>query len=156
MPTRLLDWTENALIALYFSCADVSTDGMVFVLNPVDLNRFSHHAIPRILDPHRDASLITRYLSLDGRRDSEGLSTVAINPVWNSERIMIQRGTFTLHGSRQFALTQDAAPSLVGMPIVRSVKSRLRSDLERVGVDEMTVFPELDHVCEFLKKRSGL
>ena len=156
LPTRLLDWTENALIALYFSCGTPATDGMVYVLNPVDLNRYGDLTMTRILNPHQDATVISQYLTLDGVEDKNGLPTVAINPVWNSERIMTQRGTFTLHGSRHFTLTQETAPSLVGVPILRAVKARLRTELERVGVDEMTIFPELDHVCEFLRKRSGL
>ena len=156
LPTRLLDWTENALIALYFSCGSAGTDGMVYVPNPVDLNRYGDITMARILNPHQDAAVIDQYLTLDGAEDRNGLPTVAINPVWNSERIMTQRGTFTLHGSRHFALTQQTAPSLVGVPILRAVKARLRTELERVGVDEMTIFPELDHVCEFLRKRSGL
>lgn len=156
LPTRLLDWTENALIALYFSCSGADTDGMVFVLKPVDLNRTGNHKLNRILTPQHDAEFIAKYLQLDGRRNSRGLRTIAINPTWNSGRIMLQRGAFTLHGSRAFALTRDAVPSLVGLPILRSAKAGLRTELERVGVDAMTIFPELDHACEFLKKRRGL
>lgn len=156
LPTRLLDWTENPLIALYFSCADTETDGAVFVLKPVDLNLSANSTFARILTPHEDATLIKKYLELDGRLSSRGLRTIAINPVWNSERIMLQRGTFTLHGTRQFALTTDTAPSLVGLPIMRESKHPLLTELARVGVDEMTVFPELDHACTFLRARTGL
>lgn len=156
LPTRLLDWTENALIALYFSCEDPGKDGMVFVLKPVDLNRTGNLRLNRILNPHHDAEFIAKYLQLDGRLSNRGLRTVAINPVWNSERIMLQRGSFTLHGSRSFALARDAAPSLVGLPILRTVKAQLRTELERVGVDAMTIFPELDYACAVLKKRRGL
>ena len=155
-PTRLLDWTENPLIALYFSCQDPETDGAVFVLKPVDLNFAVDSTLGRILNPHDDATLIKAYLNLDGARDRQGLRTVAINPVWNSDRIMLQRGTFTLHGAQQFALTSTIVPSLVGLPILRATKVKLRDELARIGVDEMTIFPELEHACEFLKTRSGL
>jgi len=156
LPTRLLDWTENALIALYFSCEDTSKDGLVFVLKPVDLNRFAIRNVPRILNAQQDAPLIAKYLRLDGRWRSRGLPTVAINPVWNSERIVLQRGAFTLHGTRQFALSSTVAPSLVGLPILKETKEKLRTELERVGIDEMTIFPELDHACRCLRQRSGL
>jgi len=33
MPTRLLDWTSNLLIALYFACEDLNNDGALFVYN---------------------------------------------------------------------------------------------------------------------------
>lgn len=155
LPTRLLDWTENALVALYFSCQDANSDGIVFVLNPVDLNQ-AGSKLPRILNPHQDADLIAKYLVLDGGRNRRGLHTVAINPVWNSERILLQRGAFTLHGTRDFSLSQETAPSLVGLPILRDVKDSLLFELQRVGVDEMTIFPELDHACNLLLTRSGL
>jgi len=33
MPTRLLDWTSNLLVALYFACEDLENDGALFVYN---------------------------------------------------------------------------------------------------------------------------
>jgi hypothetical protein len=155
VPTRLLDWTESPTVALYFACETLGSDGMIFMMNPVDLNRASNPAKPRILDAHEDAGLIARYLSLPGVSGSKKMKTVAINPVWNSERIMVQKGMFTLHGT-DFDLDDSHAPSLVALPILRENKPRLREDLERIGVDEMTIFPELEHACRFLRRRVQL
>ncbi len=45
LPTRLLDWTESILVALYFACADNAIrqreDGALFALNPIKLNMLS-------------------------------------------------------------------------------------------------------------------
>ena len=152
LPTRLLDWSENLLIALYFACEEVDADGMVFVLNPVALNRLSYPDRPRILDGRLDEAVIKKYLRLSGRQSKRGLRTVAVNPVWNSERIMLQKGAFTLHGSRDLELPGDT-PSLAGIPIPKESKGALRADLERVGIDEMTIFPELEHACRHLRRR---
>ncbi|MDH1468840.1 FRG domain-containing protein [Shewanella sp. GD03713] len=35
LPTRLLDWSENVLVATYFACLDDNTDGELFILNPL-------------------------------------------------------------------------------------------------------------------------
>lgn len=155
LPTRLLDWTESATIALFFACQNLDPDGVVFMLNPIDLNRLSYSKKPRILDANSDGHEIERYLNLDAKYRPTGKSPIAINPVWNSDRLMLQRGVFTLHGSR-FDLSGDQIPSLVALPILSETKSKLRAELERVGVDEMTIFPELEHSCRHLRRKAHL
>jgi len=40
LPTRLLDWTSNVLVALYFCCAgNASEDGAIFALDPTYIER---------------------------------------------------------------------------------------------------------------------
>jgi len=155
LPTRLLDWTESGTTALYFACLADDHDGMVFVLNPVALNRMSYPGKPRVLDPQRDKEVIITYLRMGGKNIPGGRLPVAIDPVWNSDRLVIQKGVFTLHGSR-FDLDGAKVPSLVAIPILREYKVKLRSELERIGVDEMTLFPELEHLCAHLTRRAGL
>jgi hypothetical protein len=155
LPTRLLDWTESATVALYFSCLKPDQDGLMIMLNPIDLNRLSYPKLPRILDPQADREIILAYLRLGPNEKKNGRFPVAMNPVWNSERLMLQRGVFTLHGSR-LTLTGKGVPSLVALPILREYKERLRAELQRVGVDELTLFPELEHSCLHLKRRAGL
>ena len=155
LPTRLLDWTESATTALYFTCLKPDFDGVVFVLNPIDLNRRSDRLRPNILDPQRDEKIILRYLKTGPRATKEGSFPRAINPVWNSERLILQKGVFTLHGSR-FSLDKGRIPSLVAILILKEFKEQLMSQLQRVGVDEMTLFPELEHSCKHLVGLSGL
>lgn len=155
LPTRLLDWTESAITALYSACLQPKTDGIVYVMNPVDLNRLTDRSRPRILDPQGDRDLILRYLK-SGPSQTKGRNyPVAVNPVWSSDRLIAQKGTFTLHGSL-FSLDRAGVTSLVAVPVLREAKPRLRSELRRVGVDEMTLFPELEHSCRHLKMRCGL
>jgi hypothetical protein len=155
LPTRLLDWTENASVGLFFACKDPSQDGVVFMLNPIQLNRLTYPSKPRIFDANSDGEVIDVYLKLDAKYRQFAKNPIAINPVWNSERLMVQRGVFTLHGAR-FDLSGDRIPSLVALPILREYKEDLRKDLQRVGIDEMTVFPELEHACAHLKTIAGL
>jgi len=157
LPTRLLDWTKNAAIALYFACCErPDNDGAVLMLNPVDLNREVYPKRARILDPNQDARTIHKYLQLDGSKDNNGLRTVAINPIWNSERIMLQQGVFTIHGSKDFTLRDEKVASLVQVIIRGKHKTNMLNELETVGINEMAIFPEAEHVCKYLKWREQL
>lgn len=152
LPTRLLDWTENAAAALYFACRNPKKNGLVGVVNPIDLNRSVEPNNPRIFDAHVDSKIILRYLALSGRMSPRGRPAIAVLPILNSERIVLQKGVFTLHGSRPSGLDAEQAPSLMGVPILSEYKRRLLEELDRVGVNEMSLFPELEHTCSYLKK----
>ena len=157
LPTRLLDWTRNAAVALYFACCEEpQKDGAVYVLNPVELNRQIDPKAPRVFDPNLDAKVIKIYLKLDGRINPRGTGTIAINPTWNSSRIMVQQGVFTISGSKQFALTEKNASSLVYVKIKKENKKTLVEELERVGINEMSIFPELEHLCNYLRNSANL
>lgn len=159
LPTRLLDWTRNAAIALYFACqrsGEPDADGGVFTLNPEDLNREVDPKNPRIYDAHSDADRIAKYFKLSGTKDPRGRKTIAINPVWNSERIVLQQGVFTLHGSREFTLTAGQAPSLVCWRVPAGHKQKILRELERAGICEMSIYPEPEHMCRYLVWREKL
>jgi hypothetical protein len=160
MPTRLLDWTQSATFALYFACVqseegEGESDGAVFLVNPAHLAELPGTTGKTSLDALTDED-ISPYLDLGPALQRRGVPTIAINPVWNSERVMVQRGAFTLHGSQQFELDDQQAPSLSAIPILGERKTTLLEELARIGVDEMTLFPELEHACAHLKRRAGL
>jgi len=68
----------------------------------------------------------------------------------------MQQGAFTLHGSRKFDLDRRQASSLLYVPILREHKSSLLNELERIGIGEMFIFPEPEHVCAHLRRTAGL
>jgi hypothetical protein len=51
LPTRLLDWSENPLVAAYFAVQDLDDDGCVWALSPTGLNRGATYGLIKITDP---------------------------------------------------------------------------------------------------------
>lgn len=159
LPTRLLDWTENPTIALYFACQkakhDLRQDGGVFVLDPALLNETQvRQAAP--MDPVNDAAKLAVYAKLDGAESGSGARTVAVSPLVITRRIQLQKGAFTLHGSRRFALDDGQAPGLACILVDDGDKATLLKQLAGIGVEEMSIFPEPEHVCNYLKRAAGL
>lgn len=154
LPTRLMDWTKNPLVALYFACEQPDKDGMVFLFSPADLNQKTKTDATGPFDAELDAGLLTDYLP--ATRRTRGKTPVAIDPVINTERILAQRGAFTLHGSTAKGLDRYRLLTLRYMPVLGQNKKRLLRELAGVGVDGMALFADLDHVCRYLTSRAGL
>ena len=158
LPTRLLDWTTDATVALFFCCQHDGSDGVIYLMNPTNIN-YNNLQIKeaRLADSDHDSALVCEYLSMGAHLTKAGTKTaIAIHPFHNSERIMLQRGCFTLHGNKPNDITVKTAPSLVGIPILEQHKKKIITQLRSIGTDEMSIFPEAEHICNHLKYVSEL
>ena len=121
------------------------------MINPIELNT-NNSKDAWVYDAITDKNHIDPYLRLDNNNE-DGQGAIAISPIWNSDRIVLQRGMFTLHGKGKARLTGSDATSLCYLLIKNDVKTILLQQLEKIGVDEMSIFPEPEHLCNQLMRR---
>jgi hypothetical protein len=174
LPTRLLDWTENFAVALFFAVSELrrneSEEAVVWFLDPYGLNKLMCGK-DEIFDVDDDfeGDYFTYFLADEDKREECPYPAVAVYPRRQNPRIAAQKGGFTLHSSRQ--PLEDWYQDILKRSPVRSVSPPLtdfllqpfilrrasladaEDYLELAGINEYTLFPELSGLCQYLKRR---
>lgn len=152
--TRLLDWTEAPLVALYFSVEEQrESDSAVFVLDPHKLNSAHGHK-PGVLLPHNQHA---KRLIAPAFKSSEPTSdAVAILPPEMDYRMLLQRSVFTVHGDRTPLDDHASAQEFVAKIIIpREKRSTVKTQLNYLGIDRAHLFPDLANLAVHLNAGSG-
>ena len=159
-PTRLLDWTESALVALYFAVSKhPSDDGELWAMYPNALNKHSEICgLPTSNNPILHY-LVAEPLHSKPKRLAEDLGLgkipeypLAVQPPMHFPRMVAQLSTFTIHphpkpGSTIPELLTDEE-YLVRYIVPKSSKRKLLNKLAALGITARTLFPDLDHLSE--------
>lgn len=154
-PTRLLDWTEGSLIALYFALlkATDEADAAVWMLNPYRLNKVLTSVGDEV--PSTEENAVKRYLPEPFADKKLPVRPMAFQPRWNSPRMVAQKGMFTIHGSVQKGLEEyrELHPHLIKIEIDYYYREViLEEQLQYAGFSESNLYPELPGLCRELTR----
>ncbi|MEN5195545.1 FRG domain-containing protein [Sphingobacterium faecium] len=139
LKTRLLDWTSNPLIALWFACQ-----------NP---HKLEHDSYLYLFSCDSDMRIdINKKTSPFDIR-----STKILKPMLNNERIVAQHGWFTAHAYsnnfKRFVTLENNIKTknhLTEIRIQSSLKKELLRTLTTFGVNNRTVFPDANGLSSHL------
>jgi FRG domain len=153
-PTRLLDWTESPAIALYFAVRDNPGyyDSAVWVLDPYTLNQ---RVIKKgdVISPSavganpKDSARVAPWFPERWTKTTIPDLPLAIFPTHIARRISSQRSCFTIHGKLEAGFSRFLAgsrPCLKKIVIPAHVVNGIRLDLQNFGIDDTTIFPDLE------------
>lgn len=163
-PTRLLDWTDGALAALYFALRERIRrsdqfgleEAAVYMLDPWWLNDLAfQEAQPRILASKRHSGVALpdwpaakRYLPDEMKSEQlKPKRPMAIDPSHFARRLAAQRSRFVVFGRTTNGLTALAGrddSALAKIPVAVSRAEEILHELKVSGISESMIFPDLD------------
>jgi hypothetical protein len=171
IPTRLLDWTENGHVALFFAllAAEKHRDPVTHNYNEpagvwaLQTRLWNQRSLPSSFN---GAIISVRDPIADNYRPTTNLAElmeypVALRGIYNNPRILAQRGVFVVFGQAQEPMDQlydsggfpDGALARVEVP-PNSINTVMRSML-RLGYANSMLFPDLDGLARDFRRQFG-
>ena len=159
VPTRLLDWTESPLVALWFAVASSSAeerdrDGAFWCLDPLALNKQAklRGRLETELPGFSEGTTLAAYLP-DHQDIGAGLNPLAAIGPRTSRRMSAQLGNFTISDRGSLPIDDVGEKNHVWRLIIPcDAKKTIATQLNLLRFTELTLFPDLDRVATQTKE----
>jgi len=161
VPTRLLDWSENILIATFFAVnSDYDKDGEIWTFLPWKLNEYhGFYGLP-ILNRNKIVKFLSReifHTNPQKLADEYELKEipkvpVALQPLLKHKRMTAQQSCFTIHPKPIVGFTIPEIITdedyLIRYIIPKDLKRSFAQKLSYLGISYRTIFPDLDGLAK--------
>lgn len=155
-PTRLLDWTESSLVGLFFALnkKDINNP-VVWILSPYQFNLSLHQNAGIPFFGKNTHEIVLSYFEASKIHSNDiPKLPFAIIPDYIDQRIINQKGCFTIFGSDQTPiekLVKSAPPYLAKIEIDNNCANEVFSELLITGIDFYSVYPDLEGLSKKIK-----
>ncbi len=159
VPTRLLDWSESPLVALYFAVENYGShtgeDAALWSLKPSELNKNAginnideEFFIPSFEDIELE-NYSVEMLSQNTRTQLRPLATIATR---NNPRIQAQHGVFTIHHHEKTPIEEVGDSNhVIKYVIPDAARELILKQLSILGFTKFQLFPELSSIGDIIK-----
>ncbi len=177
VPTRLMDFTQNPLVALYFACVDTKdADGSIWIINEPEYNKtffqmkgFSLSTDSKFIISKIISDEIVNAFNTPDYRQNRIPYPWIYKPDYREERMNLQSSIFMIWGAKRGELTsfvknkhymtadnnvinkEDGILCYIKIPV--DCKEKILNQLNLCGINQKFVYPGLDGVGRFINTK---
>ena len=167
LPTRLLDWTSNPYVALFFATendADLEVDGEVWCVRRNKSNELLPREFSEMIAGQGNYQLLylrtvsEKYPRLPSFDSLDTQPLLWLEPPSMDQRIINQYAFFSVMPGVESSTSAwlEHHPSVYWrVPVPKHLKREIRAGLDRMNITYRTIYPGLEGVARWLAKAYG-